>query len=462
MSDNLEDYLPDWFDRFRDNHDALRDDLLQRIERGEHGEATGIFPRLLATDISESPVPDALDSEIAPVGRIGALGRSSFQYSRRDWLCRTVQRFAASAGLAAAGAGLIFNSTSKPLYALDQVVDKLQSAQRFYVRGTRREGYPFEAYFERPHTFWITDQISVGCRFPHQVISEGHRASNGRIRYRHEEKFNVDAEGPNLPPQDRSFAQVDLPIWSRIELEMQISQLLLTESLYDRISSFAFQRQESSHGQRRDVFERSLGRHLDRIYVDPTSLSPVKIETIYRTPGGKEETSWGLDEIAIDPQLLPEHIQIRAVNKEQVLPLGSAATRFRRAIGHAVHSPFQVRLGSTYIFPWAVEDKANPVEVTARLVDFEDAAFACRQQHCGDSFDGTTSWRWTALKIPPSLGRPRIVFDYTAPDAKVARSVPATPVELSLAEFQTVLEQMATREQADHILSVVDQFWPSV
>ena len=469
MNDGFDERLPRWMRQFNDNHLALRKHLLQRLsdrsktKQGEDDPEGEIVDRYCArTSVGDQDTFPNSDQELG-------WSRDSQPHSRRAWFSSAVPRVAASVGLAVVGGGLFLNNTSKPLYAIEAVIDRMRLFDSLYMRGTRLDGYPFEIYIERPYRFWVTYQDTIQLADEEVLISSGHHASDGAIRYVYEKFRNPDLT--DIPPTlyRRSFAEFDLPIWSRIEAERLVLNILGGEEIFyrdaSRFSLVGRAMCRGGNGQPCDLYEKTShrGRFLQRLYVDPVNFVPVQVEEIQISDDGTEKLGWCIDEIELNPSAPPRHIKFHQFTEHQVEPAVKPFERFIPDHQKDFAFPFLLQVGTFCLCPWLSD--YQDVQEEFHLVDRHGLIVPIVSQSLGTTFDGSKTWNWEMMKVPSDIAAPSIKISWTRPrqnrpNFRLDTTNP--PVELSQFELAMVLEQMATAEQAKRIMAFLEQRWSAV
>jgi hypothetical protein len=441
--DMLDDELQGWYEQFGRNHEGLKQEFL--------AELTGMP--------APKPTPKSTPAQLKKTSGL-----------------RMAFRIAASILFLAAAGSVLWNWTSQPAYALQEVFSRLRKADRLYLRGTgvsvTRDEYQLEIYVERPHSFWSTRWARIASG-----LSTGHRASNGHIRY---QQMSPQGEDASLRRWTQSFVEEDLPIWSEIELETLLFEHIGSDLFYGAATSFEFKGRREFRGVDCDVFERRthMASGNQRVYVDRDRLTPVGAVSFgYDRVTGEERIHWQIDEVLINPIEIPSHISFEPPSGYSIAAARSPIDRFKAELlldDVDFYLPFALQIDgqAAALLCWATLRNDLEINPHANLT-VEDVSFSFSRADgtvipsdaakLGSSNDGRTTWNWVLVSAAdPAQGlqgvqvKASVSIQTVFPDrtSMHIREVFKMPIALDDSKIQQVL-RLLSAESGDVTLSQI-------
>ena len=395
----LDEHLRLWYDQFASQHETLRDELIEELDRrGLVSRANGPL-RQLNLDLNQNH-----EQQRADVLRYLMTKGQKKTRGQVPWLPWGV----AAAILMVLVGGLITASVvgGKPAYAMPDSMSSLREAKSLYVRARTislqsGEEFPVEVYVSWPNTFWTSKVVTrriAGMAVSEQQIT----LSNGRVRCQ-------------VAGTEDGRLEHDLPVLAQIEINHTLTATGLSDLIVADPAGFRHVGRERSHGVLCDVFERlrtDNGR-VHRVYVNPQSRKPVRAIGYVVGDEGERRVCWEVGSITIDPLAAPDHIQFEHLEAGlELLPTSPVLSRFPRGkllleqrITASV--PFAMRVESALLVCFASGSDHNsfselPLELV--LVDSSGSDVETKVHSLGHTRDNSQV-RWEWLRVEPTSPR---------------------------------------------------------
>jgi len=391
LNPNTEKTLEAWYQQFHDNHDAMKEDFLERQSIGlfetetrdplestyDHfSQRHDELKQKLFSDIPGTTPPNAPSDLSFPISR-----KIAFQLA--VCLLVAVSIFAVPSLL------------SKPAYALNDVFSRVSSARSVFFDGysfsLNESGtkFPIEFYAKSPNTFWLTIFKTIRDEKGRTFVETGYRGSDGGTL------FQV-SNNPSKSAIIDTFARRDLPVWSNIEMQSRLSQTVGADVFFSSTNDFDYIGREQFEGVRCDVFERTTGEVRQRLYVDPSRKVPVGAAA-YANDNVK--ALWVINRVVLDPTEIPDHISIGApdVPNQELQTALERFTEDPRFAHTEVHIPFATQFGKSTLVCWA-----DPYSVALQPPEFElvtttGDSVAASVLDLGPTNDDKVTWNWVQL-----------------------------------------------------------------
>ena len=192
---------------------------------------------------------------------------------------------------------------SQPAYAMEDLPSRLLEIKSIYMTGwlfspdfTSQQDnelprkYPVTIFAERPNRFWHT---AYGFSGPDKIhkdvrVSSGVVAGNGR------ERLSL------LTEEKKAFVSSVPMIENELRTEMLIQTEIPFQLLRGNLGDFTKKGSETVNDIRCDIYEYSLDKAVNRLWLDPKTGLPVRIEFCEFNEKGKEISRQIIDHIQVN------------------------------------------------------------------------------------------------------------------------------------------------------------------